>query len=262
MAIATGGAGTPAWLASAIGGFVAASVSVAGTAGVNPLGSLFGGAFLGGLAGAISPTIFSGLGGNTAAGFSTANFLPAVGSGAITGAITGAVGTGIYGGSFGRNVGFGVLGGAGAATIVYGVGAAWERYWYGKEITDAPSVQKNSQSYESRYSNARLAGVRVFEGGASLPGTNVAVTTDASHVVLPPGLLDGPSENLSYILGHEFFHVEQFQRIPNFETIWNSSVAQFGRTFNPLEILAIHRGSVFSGVPMSPIYNQFGLPTF
>jgi hypothetical protein len=125
IAIATAGYVTPAILAGAIGGFTAGAVTVVGTAGVNPTQSLFGGAFLGGLGGAIGPGTFTGLGGVPEAGFAASNFLPAVGAGAITGAATAAVSTAMFGGSFGHNVLTGALGGAAGGATFFALGAAW-----------------------------------------------------------------------------------------------------------------------------------------
>ena len=72
------------------------------------------------------------------------------------------------------------------------------------------------------------------------------------------GLLARPSDELADVLGHELFHVEQVRSIPNFQAVYDSVRTDFG--LKVYEVLAAHRGSMFSGVPMSPIYNFLGLP--
>lgn len=262
VAIVSGGAGVPAVLAGAMGGFTAAAVSMAGRSGVNPLSGLLGGTFLGGLAGAIGPGIFGALGGNPALGFAAANFLPAVGSGAITGAIVGAVSTGIYGGNFGRNLGFGALGGAGMAAIVYGVGAAWERYWYGRDKTGTPIAQEALQKYQARFPKDDISNLRIFEGGAGLSGREGALALRSGKIVFEEGILEGDREAVIKLFGHEFDHIALERAWPNYSAAYQSFDDSFGYHGNPLEWIAEHRGSVFASevlgypVPMNPFYTH------
>ena len=125
LAVVTGGQGAAPILAGVIGGYSAGIINTMAMGG-NPVQNIIGGAFLGGVAGAISPAIFTGFGGNLAAGFTLGNSFAAIGSGSVTGAFTGALSTAMFGGNFGKNVGLGAVTGGAVAGLMYGASALIE----------------------------------------------------------------------------------------------------------------------------------------
>jgi hypothetical protein len=86
------------------------------------------GALFGGIAGAIGPGVFEGMGGVVSDGFAWSNFLPAVKAGAVVGAALGGLSTAIGGGNFFQNVAFGALGGGITAAGTFGVLKGWQEF--------------------------------------------------------------------------------------------------------------------------------------
>jgi hypothetical protein len=260
---ATWGAGPV--LAGILGGVTAAVVNTAINGG--NWGQAIGmGAVLGGIAGGIGGDVFKGFGGVADKGFNWGNFVAGVKTGAAFGAVIGGINTAIHGGNVFQNVALGALGGvvsaAAAYGVSYGINKAWERYYYGKEMTDDPWVTEGIAKHQQRFPNQDFEGVRVFVGGKALPpeGYN-GRALDKNTVILDSSLDPSNKEQVTkdlFInkLSHELGHVAHFRTFPNFLDVYRAMDHRYGYWRNPFEWLAEKMASEVSGFRMNPLYRM------